>query len=115
MSAKAAVHRISKIFSKMAASPCTSVGSDGTILHANKAELELLGYPAEEYVGRPLADFYADQHVIDDILARLTGGENIDKYPARLRAKDGSIKHVEITSSAQFRDGEFVQHSLFHR
>ena len=89
------------------------VGSDGIILRANKAELELLGYPAEEYVGRPLADFYVDQHVIDDILARLTRGENIDKFPARLRAKDGSIKHVEISSSAQFQDGEFVHTRCF--
>ncbi len=89
------------------------VGSDGTILHANKAELELLGYPAEEYVGRPIADFYVDRRIIDDILARLARGEKIDKVPARLRAKDGSIKHVEITSSGQFRDGQFVQTRCF--
>ena len=89
------------------------VGSDGTILHANKAELELLGYPAEEYVGRPIADFYVDRRIIDDILARLARGEKIDKVPARLRAKDGSIKHVEITSNGQFRDGQFVQTRCF--
>ena len=89
------------------------VGSDGTILHANKAELELLGYPAEEYVGRPIVDFYVDRRIIDDILARLARGEKIDKVPARLRAKDGSIKHVEITSNGQFRDGQFVQTRCF--
>ena len=89
------------------------VGSDGIILHANKAELELLGYPAEEYVGRLIADFYVDRRIIDDILARLARGEKIDKVPARLRAKDGSIKHVEITSSGQFRDGQFVQTRCF--
>lgn len=89
------------------------VGPDGTILHANKAELELLGYPAEEYVGHRIADFYVDRNSIDDILARLTRGEKIDKYPARLRAKDGSIKHVEITSSGQFREGQFVHSRCF--
>ena len=89
------------------------VGSDGIILHANKAELELLGYPAEEYVGRLIADFYVDRRIIDDILARLARGEKIDKVPARLRAKNGSIKHVEITSSGQFRDGQFVQTRCF--
>ncbi|HJT16002.1 MAG TPA: MEDS domain-containing protein, partial [Thermoanaerobaculia bacterium] len=34
------------------------VGPDGTILWANRAELELLGYAREEYVGRNVADFH---------------------------------------------------------
>jgi PAS domain S-box-containing protein len=89
------------------------VGSDGTILHANKAELELLGYPAEEYIGRPIADFHADQEVIEDILRRLKDGEKLEKYPARLVARDGSIKHVEITSSVCFRDGHFANTRCF--
>src|SRR5689334_985272 len=46
------------------------VGADGTILKANKAELELLGYTAEEYIGRRVSDFHADRSVIDDILIR---------------------------------------------
>src|SRR3954465_11152792 len=75
-----------------------SVGADGTILKANKAELELLGYTGALYIGRPIAEFHADKHVIDDILFRLARGEKLTKYPARLVAKDGSIKHVEITS-----------------
>jgi PAS domain S-box-containing protein len=85
-----------------------SVGSDGTILHANRAELELLGYTASEYVGRPIVDFHADRAVIEDVLARLARGEKLKRYPARLRAKDGTLKHVEITSSAQFRGGTFI-------
>ena len=89
------------------------VGPDGTILHANKAELELLGFSAEEYIGRDIADFHADRETIDDILARLTKGEQLRKYPARLRARDGSIKHVEITSSVQFKDGEFLNTRCF--
>ena len=89
------------------------VGPDGTILHANRAELELLGYPAEDYIGRHVAEFHADPDVIGDILARLKRGETLSKYPARLRARDGSIRHVEITSSAQFRNGEFINTRCF--
>jgi PAS domain-containing protein len=33
------------------------VGADGRILKANKAELDLLGYPESEYIGRPITDF----------------------------------------------------------
>jgi PAS domain S-box-containing protein len=89
------------------------IGDDGTILRANKAELELLGYRAEEYVGRSIIEFHADRHTIDDILTRLRRGETLRKYPARLRAADGSIRHVEITSSVQFRDGRFLNTRCF--
>jgi PAS domain S-box-containing protein len=89
------------------------VGPDGRILRANKAELDLLGYSAEDYVGRHISEFHADPPVIEDILARLARGEKLDKYPARLRAKDGSIRHVEITSSVQFRDGKFINTRCF--
>jgi PAS domain S-box-containing protein len=89
------------------------VGSAGTILRANKAELQLLGYARAEYVGRHISEFHADSATIADILARLSRGEKLEKYPARLRTKDGSIRHVEITSSAQFRQGEFVNTRCF--
>ncbi len=89
------------------------VASDGSILRVNQAELDLLGYTREEYVGRQVADFHADKPVIDDILARLTRGERLDKYEARLKAKDGSIKHVLISSNVQFRDGRFINTRCF--
>lgn len=89
------------------------VGKDGTILRANRAELELLGYRADEYLGRPIADFHADTETISEILERLACGEKLVRFPARLRTKDGSIKHVEITSSAQFRNGEFIHTRCF--
>ena len=70
------------------------VAGDGTILKANKAELQLLGYCADEYIGRNIAEFHADAATISDILNRLGNGERLDQYPARLLAKDGSIRHV---------------------
>jgi PAS domain S-box-containing protein len=84
------------------------VAQDGTILKANRAELELVGYDSHEYVGQHIARFHDDQEAIADILARLNRGEKIDKHPARLRAKDGSIKHVLISSNVQYRDGKFL-------
>jgi len=89
------------------------VAADGTILRANKAELELLGYERDEYVGRHIAEFHADQPVIEDILQRLSSGETLQRYPARLLAKDGSIRHVLITSSGYFHDGSFVRTRCF--
>lgn len=89
------------------------VGGNGLIQRANKAELALLGYTVEEYVGRHIAEFHADAPVIGDILHKLSCGERLDRYPARLRAKDGSIKHVQITSNSRFLDGEFVNTRCF--
>ncbi len=89
------------------------VNADGIILHANKAELDLLGYPAEQYVGRHIAEFYPDRDAIEDILTRLASGEKIARYPARLRTSDGSIKHVELTSSGNFRNGKLINTRCF--
>ena len=91
------------------------VDSDGRILWANRAELDLLGYSPDEYIGRPIADFHVDPDVIADILARLLRGESLHEREARIRAKDGTIKNVLIDSSGYFRDGRFVHSRCFTR
>ena len=91
------------------------VGADGTILWANQAELDLLGYARDEYIGRNIIDFHADRPVIDDILACLCRGETLRDYPARLRHRDGSIRHVLINSSVLFEEGKFVHTRCFTR
>ena len=86
------------------------VGPDGTILRANRAELEMLGYSADEYIGRHIAEFHVDSDVMREILRRLHAGEEIRDHEARLRCKDGSTKHVLISSNA-LRDGRKFIHS----
>lgn len=89
------------------------VSADGIIQRANKAELKLLGYSPQEYVGRHVAEFHADAPVIGDILHRLSCGEQLERYPARLRAKDGSIKQVLITSNCRFEHGRMISTRCF--
>ena len=91
------------------------VGPDGTILRVNQAELDLLGYEREEYEGRNIVEFHADKPVIEDILQRLTRGEVLHDYPARLCCKDGSIKDVLIDSSVFFDDDRFIYTRCFTR
>jgi len=102
-------------FVENAAVPLHWVAADGTILWANQAELDLLGYPKHEYIGRHIADFHADREAIDDILERLSARETIHDYEARLRHKDGSIRHVLITSSARWDEDRFVHTRCFTR
>jgi PAS domain S-box-containing protein len=85
------------------------LGADGTILRANQAELDLLGYGRGDVIGRPIAEFHVDRAAIESVLARLLSGEKLVKSSAKLRAKDGSIKYVRMSSSAQFRGGEFIK------
>jgi PAS domain S-box-containing protein len=85
-----------------------SAGPDGTILRANRAELAMLGYSAHEYVGHHVAEFHADGSIIDGILRRLAAGENVRNCEARMRCRDGSIKHVLIDASVLWEDGRFI-------
>jgi PAS domain S-box-containing protein len=91
------------------------VGPDGVIIWANKAELDMLGYSKEEYLGRHIAEFHADAPVIGDILRRLTGRETLHEYEARLRAKDGSIRHVLINSNVLWQGDKFIHTRCFTR
>src|SRR5687768_14408042 len=91
------------------------IGPDGIVVWANRCELEMLGYAREEYVGRHVREFHADPPVIEDILARLSRGETILNYPARLRCKDGSIRHVLINSCVRYEDGVFKNTQCFTR
>ena len=91
------------------------VGPDGIILRVNEAELRLLGYTRDEYLGHHIAEFHADQHVIADILRRLHAGEELQDYEARLVCKDGTIKHVLINSNVLWEQGQFIHTRCFTR
>src|SRR4051812_15468094 len=83
------------------------VAADGTILWANRAELELLGYGADEYIGHSIVEFHADRRDIEEMLARLDRGEELCDHEARMLARDGSIRQVAISSNVHRRQGTF--------
>jgi PAS domain S-box-containing protein len=91
------------------------VGPDGTIEWANAAELEMLGYDADEYIGRSIAEFHVDAPVIRDILSRLVAGETLRGVEVRLRHKDGSVRYAQLSSNVRWREGEFVHTRCFTR
>jgi len=88
------------------------VGADGIIQWANLAELELLGYARQEYVGKKAAQFYAEESEGLGVLARLARGETLRDYQTNLRARDGSLRNVLISSSADIEDGRFLRARL---
>jgi PAS domain S-box-containing protein len=91
------------------------VSADGIILWANRTEMEMLGFTREEYIGHHIAEFHMDQPVIEDILQRLTERETIHNYEARMRCKDGSIRHVLLSSNVLWDGDKFVHTRCFTR
>jgi PAS domain S-box-containing protein len=91
------------------------VGPDGIIIWANQSEMDLLGYANDEYIGHHIAEFHADEVVINDILQRLSNKETLHNYEARLIRKDGSIKHVLISSNVRWNGERFVHTRCFTR
>jgi PAS domain S-box-containing protein len=95
--------------------PIHRVDRHGIIRWANKAELAMLGYREDEYVGKPITDFHVDRQAIEEILARLGRGETLVDCEARVRAKNGEIKVLKISSNVQLKHGEFHATRCFSR
>jgi PAS domain S-box-containing protein len=86
---------------------------DGTILWVNRAELALLGYQAEEYVGRPFGEFVDDESAVPDMLRRLRANENLRGCEVRMRSRDGSLRWVRIDANPWLQNGELLHARCF--
>jgi PAS domain S-box-containing protein len=95
--------------------PIHWLGPDGKIIRANPSELRMLGYEEEQFVGRPVSDFYGETAVINEMLVRLADAETVREQPAWVCCKDGSVRDVLIDASAFFEDGKLVRSSWFTR
>jgi PAS domain S-box-containing protein len=84
------------------------VDEHGFIRWANRAELDMLGYSADEYIGHHITEFHLHRHKIDDILNRLRCNEKLHKYESELVCRDGSVKTVQINSSVYRDHGKFI-------
>ncbi|CAG0932409.1 partial Sporulation kinase A, partial [Planctomycetaceae bacterium] len=90
------------------ATPMHCLSARGRIIWANKAELSLLGYEPEEYLGHHISEFHTDQVRVDELLGRLTIGEELHDFESLVRRGDGSTIHVAISSSTLWRNGKFI-------
>lgn len=91
------------------------VGPDQRILWANQALLKLLGYPSEDYVNHQLSEFHVHQYIFDEFWQMLMRDEDIYDFPAELKCRDGSVKHVRIHSNGLWEDGKFIHTRCFVR
>lgn len=88
------------------------LAADGTILWANRAEYQDLGYAQDEFVGRRIHDFHAVPATADALLFRLAAGENVKHHEAILRRRDGALQHVTISGRARFDEQGRFMHAM---
>jgi len=82
---------------------------------ANQAELDLLGYSKEEFVGHPIAEFHVNRERAEELLIRLARREAIKDFPARLKARTGAIKEVLIDSTGRWENDHFLHSECITR
>jgi len=89
------------------------VDGNGIITWANKAELDMLGYKPDEYIGHHISEFHLNVKKINDILKRLSCNETLHGYESVLRCKDGSLKTVQISSNVFWDKDRFIHTRCF--
>lgn len=85
------------------------VDGNGIIKWANKAELDMLGYSADEYIGHNISEF----HIDNEVVRKLTCNEALTNCEAMMRCKNGSIKTIQLSSNVLLEDGKFVHTRCF--
>ncbi len=88
---------------------------DGRIVRINQAELKLLHCQLEEVLGQPVSKFFVDAKVINNIHSRLARRETIHNCRARIRQKDGVIRHVLVDANGLWEKDRLVHTRWFVR
>ncbi|MBU1739516.1 MAG: PAS domain S-box protein, partial [Proteobacteria bacterium] len=81
------------------------------VVDVNQRASEIFGYAREEFLGHNILKFIpADQHPQSDMeFSKLKESGHYEKFVGRLICKDGSIKNIEVSSSAVYDNGgEFI-------
>lgn len=91
------------------------IDASGMIIYTNRAELEMLGYSKEEYVGRNIREFHVSAELVEEIFKRFTNHEEVCDFEAKLVGKDGRQRYVLISSNVLWKDGKFMHARCFTR
>jgi two-component system, cell cycle sensor histidine kinase and response regulator CckA len=80
--------------------------SQGRIVRVNRREMEILGYPAEQMLGRHVWDFVVEKEAQEVIMAKLAGTlQPVKGFERTYRRKDGTTVPVLIADT-MVRDHE---------
>jgi PAS domain S-box-containing protein len=84
------------------------IDSEAKIIHINKKMVDMIGYAANEMIGKFVCDFVKDVNLFKQKLERRRRGIN-ESYELELIRKDGSSLWVLINAKSLFdKDGKFM-------
>jgi diguanylate cyclase (GGDEF)-like protein/PAS domain S-box-containing protein len=90
--------------------------SAGSIVEANRAFLELLGYEAEELQSLNAADLYAVPAEREQFCQEIDRAGAVKDQPVVLRRRDGTLRTCELSATAQYGGDGQVRgyHGVLH-
>jgi two-component system, LuxR family, sensor kinase FixL len=91
------------------------LSAGGTILRANQAQLDLLGYSPQEYLGHFFGEFCTDPVNARELLERLAANETVRGLRMRRRRKDGGARLVLVDAQPLRNENQFLYSSIFSR
>jgi PAS domain S-box-containing protein len=87
----------------------------GHVLRVNRAQLELLDRANEEVIGHLVKNFIAEEEIGADVLRRLAKDETLRDYRARVKQRNGTVKHVLIDANGLWEGPTLVHSRWFVR
>lgn len=107
--------RILDDFFENAAMGLQWLSEEGTILRANRTQLEMVGRSRADYEGHPFAEFLENPSTAAGLLNRLRRGEVLHSCEIRLRAANGTTRDALLNANVLWEHGRFVHARCFMR
>ena len=104
-----------RIFFNQAPIGLVWLSASGTILRANQTELNLLGCPANEYLGQSFIRGCGEPSQGLELLKRLATKETVRNFPMTRQRKDGMTVHVLVDAISFWSDNQLQYSSIFLR
>jgi PAS domain S-box-containing protein len=91
------------------------LAASGTILRANLAQLDLLGYAADEYLGRNFNEFHSEADGGQQLLQQLAARTTVRNLRMIARCKNGAVRHLLLDANPVWTGNELLYSSVFFR
>jgi PAS domain S-box-containing protein len=91
------------------------LSADGAILRANQAQMDLLGYPADDYLGHSFTEFCVEPAEGRELLEQLAAKKTVRNFRMTRRRKDGAIRHTLVDAVSFSSEEEFLYSAVFLR
>jgi PAS domain S-box-containing protein len=93
------------VFADQAPVAMQTFDPEGRIRWANRAQLQMLGYAPDAYIGHKAREFFGDPGRFDQFLQGSVNSGAVQSCEARVLKKDGSFVDVLLEANSEWRHG----------